>query len=430
MNRLISVYITLFISSAIGSWGCSESYKRNPENDRNGDAAIGESDAQSGTDASCDPFCVDATNANQSGTGGAIRTGTGGNIQLGAGGVTDTDSGDPNSCADGTRYFQPSWCPDDNRPMLKPGCYYECAGTDDSCAQGECQLAFVNPCICPEDKPCCDSCGVEQWLCLPSTTMTCGEAKEMERQLIDKALENSKGPCLTDYDCVLINLGTNCGGACDSAFSSKASETIRAALQEANHRYCDDFREGKCSFVSPGCLPATAICLNGECALGTDSGAACDSLRDDRGIVSARRSFGECDGECDMRLTLPHGSKDGSCDQVTLEMCSWTETQCLRVNTGVLTMEGFNRFIQLDYSLFDEGVKLDEVYGCPDCADGGASSITLINNLIETTHQYEFNLPPEILEEVDVFINELIDALSSCTSTADLKVEDDCTLSY
>jgi hypothetical protein len=182
--------------------------------------------------------------------------------------------------------------------------------------------------------------------------------------------------------------------------------------------------------MTPGCIATDPVCANGRCELRPaffDPGTACRGLPDDPRIAAARRSFGECRGECDFRLIIDRADATGEneCDTVMLEIRGWFPGPCLRTNSGVLTPQGHRLARELAKGLVGE--QLDDVYGCPDCADGGASSVTLRRGGVSSSHQYECGSPPDRLTEVDEFTSGLIDALSACASHDNILVDQGCT---
>jgi hypothetical protein len=152
-------------------------------------------------------------------------------------------------------------------------------------------------------------------------------------------------------------------------------------------------------------------------------------------IASAGKSFGLCMGECDFDIVISDPSaetliSDPSaetlCNPVTLTVRGWTDAGNARQNTGVLTPLGQAKAVGLAAEL--SGVDLKETYGCPDCADGGASQIALQFNNETIDISYEFMNPPAVLEKADAFTAGLINALDTCSSTEDIRIiDDECT---
>ena len=51
---------------------------------------------------------------------------------------------------------------------------------------------------------------------------------------------------------------------------------------------------------------------------------------------------------------------------------------------------------------------------CPDCADGGASSLTWDLGPVARTTQYEYGDPPELLAPLDAAVMRLMQAIVAC----------------
>ena len=134
-------------------------------------------------------------------------------------------------------------------------------------------------------------------------------------------------------------------------------------------------------------------------------------------IDAAGWSFGECAGPCLGGLTI------GDDDLLSLTIEDW-ESQTVLQNGGVLSAEGRGQLDTVAAQLL--GVELDEVYGCPDCDDGGASSLSLLRNGESSEHAYEFAAPPPVLAPADALVTELIAALRTCSESELLTLDEGC----
>lgn len=133
-------------------------------------------------------------------------------------------------------------------------------------------------------------------------------------------------------------------------------------------------------------------------------------------IVDAGSSFGFCIGACRSELAL-----DGA--SVSLRVTDRTGSQILALNGGRLTSGGSARLAGVAASL---PADLLERYGCPDCADGGASWLTVVRERGTQRTEYEFGNPPPELAAADALLSSLISALRSCRATSDLTFEPGC----
>lgn len=121
-------------------------------------------------------------------------------------------------------------------------------------------------------------------------------------------------------------------------------------------------------------------------------------------LVEAGWSFGECMGQCKgvvafkgASLLLTVSNADGSVDHQA---------------KGVLTTGAAADMETLENALI--GQSLQTTYGCPDCADGGASWLTFSNGGSSDKHLYEFGKPPAALQAMDKLVTSAIAALKAC----------------
>ncbi|MBN2529981.1 MAG: hypothetical protein JXR76_26560 [Deltaproteobacteria bacterium] len=148
--------------------------------------------------------------------------------------------------------------------------------------------------------------------------------------------------------------------------------------------------------------------------------ANCGIVQNQFNIESAGKTFGMCQGDCQYTFTT-EDTVDGECTTATLQVCGWGVEGCTRTNRGQFTSLGHAMRQGLAAEL--AGQKLNSIYGCPDCADGGASQLTLTLRGTSIDITYEYSNPPEILEEIDNFTASVISALNSCSSNEIIKVD-------
>ncbi|WP_438041272.1 hypothetical protein [Sorangium sp. So ce128] len=159
------------------------------------------------------------------------------------------------------------------------------------------------------------------------------------------------------------------------------------------------------------------------CALGSEGEAAPEqqslgASSAAEGIwLSTRYSFGLCAGEC-----ITTVSRDGA--ELSLTACTHAKS-CPRSNLATLTDEGTRKLDEIEDAL--SGVALDRRYGCPDCADGGATSVRLRRDGLETSHLYEYAGAPAPLLALDHLVADLRLGLDSCTPGPLLKLSSGCT---
>lgn len=133
-------------------------------------------------------------------------------------------------------------------------------------------------------------------------------------------------------------------------------------------------------------------------------------------IVEAGWSFGFCLGPCRGELAL-----DG--DALALAVTDRTENEVFATNRGRLSSRGSARLAGAAELLPED---LLDRYGCPDCADGGASWLTVARQSGTRRTEYEYNNPPRELAATDEILTSLMEALRQCRETSDLTLEAGC----
>ncbi len=160
---------------------------------------------------------------------------------------------------------------------------------------------------------------------------------------------------------------------------------------------------------------SSPVLLNGEqigrLAIGAEPASG------DVSLVGAGWSFGMCGGYCNADLVV-----EG--EGLVLTGRSRMSEELLYVNRGALTAVALERIGAAVEKL--NGVVLDPVYGCPDCADGGAAYLMLARPGVTSRHEMDFGRPPEVLAELQGLAMAMIDALETCGSDELVAVADDC----
>jgi hypothetical protein len=137
----------------------------------------------------------------------------------------------------------------------------------------------------------------------------------------------------------------------------------------------------------------------------------------DVSLVGAGWSFGMCGGYCNADLDI-----DG--DALVFTGSGHIGEEPLFVNRGTLTTVARERIDTAVKALVDD---LEPVYGCPDCADGGAGYVVLASGDTITRHDMEFGRPPAVLVELREIAVSIIGPLETCESNELVDVADDCT---
>jgi hypothetical protein len=127
-------------------------------------------------------------------------------------------------------------------------------------------------------------------------------------------------------------------------------------------------------------------------------------------------SFGMCWGACKQVFSIFNL-------EVHYLASGWDDAVYSDV-TATLTVLGATQAKQVAVDLLE--VSLDDVYGCPDCADGGAAHAQLLRKGTESKHAYPFNGPPPALETANQFIMSVLEAMVTCQSNDLVKIPEDC----
>ena len=128
-------------------------------------------------------------------------------------------------------------------------------------------------------------------------------------------------------------------------------------------------------------------------------------------------SFGMCLGYCAADLRL-----DG--DGIVVSGRDREKAAPLYENRGTLTEQGRK---QLDEALAGlVAGELEAVYGCPDCADGGAAYLELVLDGTVRRVEMEFGDPPPALADLYATTMALSDALETCQETPLVDVAEGC----
>ena len=158
---------------------------------------------------------------------------------------------------------------------------------------------------------------------------------------------------------------------------------------------------------------ALPILLNGEAVGRIEVG----SVSDGPSLVAAGWSFGHCVGTCVADLVI-----DGH--DVALTGSDPTGSPALFTNRGSLTPEGRMRVDAAVAALGSSS--LDPVYGCPDCADGGAAYLDLARDGVVEHVVMEFDDPPDVLADLYAVAMSVSDSLETCVPSELVQPADDC----
>jgi hypothetical protein len=133
-------------------------------------------------------------------------------------------------------------------------------------------------------------------------------------------------------------------------------------------------------------------------------------------VLDAGWSFGFCIGPCISELGI-------SSEVLTLRV-SDRQRNVIAENRGRLTAQGSARLSAIAAAL---PADLAEQYGCPDCADGGASWVTVVRGGSSRRTEYEHGNPPPQLQAADELLSSWINALRECRAIPEMTLLAGCT---
>lgn len=134
-------------------------------------------------------------------------------------------------------------------------------------------------------------------------------------------------------------------------------------------------------------------------------------------LTGAGWSFGMCLGYCAADLELSDA-------QVVLTGLDREQDMPVFTNEGELTAQAISQLDAATAAL--GGTTLESVYGCPDCADGGAAYLQLERDGTDYRYEMEFGAPPEELADVYDLAMTISSALETCTSNELVTVAEGC----
>ncbi len=134
-------------------------------------------------------------------------------------------------------------------------------------------------------------------------------------------------------------------------------------------------------------------------------------------LVGAGWSFGMCAGFCLANLEI---------DKTQASLAGWSREgdEPLFVNEGLLTEQAVTQINSKLDTL--DGVVLEPVYGCPDCADGGAAYLALEQDGPPTRYWMDLNRPPNELAGLYETAFAIVEALTSCQGNDLVVVSETC----
>jgi len=118
-------------------------------------------------------------------------------------------------------------------------------------------------------------------------------------------------------------------------------------------------------------------------------------------------SFGECLGYCNQYMKVHP-------QVATLKKIGWDETGSLPEIQCSFPLESYEFISVIDSVNVGNFFSLDEIYGCPDCADGGAEWVEISFDTIKHRVTFEYMNEPEELTPVVSTLRDLMERFEGC----------------
>jgi len=140
---------------------------------------------------------------------------------------------------------------------------------------------------------------------------------------------------------------------------------------------------------------------------------SCDELKEEDLVFNSEittieygKSFGECIGYCNYSIALTENS-------LNYKIASWDNngqypeiSRTVEIDSAIW----FELKEEIDFLLFRN---LDEVIGCPDCADQGAEWVMIETSNISHQVTFEYENEPEEIEDLVESLRDLMEKYNS-----------------
>lgn len=132
-----------------------------------------------------------------------------------------------------------------------------------------------------------------------------------------------------------------------------------------------------------------------------------DSYSGTVNYISYGNSFGECLGYCALQMKVfPNAA--------TLRKIGWDENGALPEIQCSLPLES-HEFISLKDSVnVGNFFSMEKIYGCPDCADGGAEWVEISFDTVKHRVTFEYSNEPEELSQMVSALKSMLERIEGC----------------
>lgn len=156
--------------------------------------------------------------------------------------------------------------------------------SDPECVPAEC--CHPTSCVEKSEAPVCDDVGCTE-NCEPNTLdcgqgfcdfvdgkctavmvteLSCDERRKESNSAIAAVLVDNLD-CEESSDCQGGFVDTDCMGACPVAVAKSGHSALNHAVSSANSKYCLNFQEDGCNYMTPDCLQGVPACIDKKCKM-------------------------------------------------------------------------------------------------------------------------------------------------------------------
>ena len=100
----------------------------------------------------------------------------------------------------------------------------------------------------------------------PGNGASCDERRRFATAKMQGALRRvASAACSTDTDCVFVEVGTGCSGACRRVVHRDHESGFAKLREQLDQQVCHGFRSAGCPYATPRCFHGRPVCKRGRC---------------------------------------------------------------------------------------------------------------------------------------------------------------------